>query len=373
LRSGAGLSQPYRHIVVMAFLGMCCASAIRPRSLALAQAPASNTLTLGARKDTTPFQGPRTSHQSFCLGDFVYVVGGYLWDSAAQRLVLYDDVQFARVGADGLIEAQGWKTTTPFRTPRLGHSVALLKNRVILSGGGDGNMAYYDDVQTALLTENGTVDRGGWTLLSHKLNVRRAVHGSVVATIDGTSYLYVVGGVGDVGGKTVHFDTVEYARIEPDGTVGEWRMAPFHFKGGRSSPACVALAGRLYVIGGWGDANDDIFPDVQSAPLEKDGTPGVWTSLVGLATPRYGHSVVQPDEKAFLVVGGNAGSGAYLDTMEYTVLSEEGRPTVWRPATPSLPIPRWGHTAVIHKKHLLVLGGAGRGVFLNDVKVAELP
>lgn len=325
-------------------------------------------------KATTPFNNPRTLHQSVLHGNHLYVIGGYSYNPA-KGVTAYNDVQYAALGDDGNIQGK-WQTTTPFQTPRSGHSCVVYKGYLYIIAGGNGNN-YFDDVQYAKLNSDGTISARGWRTNLNRINVPRSVHSSLVLHLNGKSYLYVIGGVGDVSGKTVHFNTVEYAPINADGSVGRWVLSPSTFINGRSAPGCVLINGYLYVVGGWGDRDEDIFSDVQYTRLNLDGSLGLWiTSKYSVQTGRYGHTclLAPGSDSTILVLGGNAGGGKYLNDLQYT-RTKGGETAAWTQLLAGLnfPMPRWGHTSITYRGRVYVIGGTALGsVFLNDVQYRSL-
>jgi len=172
----------------------------------------------------------------------------------------------------------------------------------------------------------------------------------------------------------VHFDTVEAAALGSDGSVGAWRTCPYHLKGGRSAPATLIADRFLYVFGGWGDLLvEDVFRDVQYAPLRDDGCPDPWhTSGHSLNMPLYGGTAVLAavsDSQAAVVLGGNAGQGNYFNNVQTAPLRKEGGAGSWTFDSRQFAIPRWGHVSVMYNSFLYVIGAGG---FLNDVQVSAL-
>jgi hypothetical protein len=337
--------------------------------------PKPASVKVGAWNATAPFKDPRTAHQGFVYRDFLYVCGGYFY-SDKSGVVAYNDVQFAPIVDDGKIKEGAWRATEPFKTARSGHGCAVFNKRLYVVGGGDG-AKYFGDVQYAPLNDDGTITAKTWQTSTASLNVPRSVIGCLVFIVNDQPYLYAVGGVGEVDKKTVHFDTVEYAPINKDGSLGKWSLSKNRFQKGRSSPVCVISNRNLYVIGGWGDDLNDIFSDIQVARLQDNGEPGEWTTRKETIEPgRYGHAGVvwsRPTPPALLVLGGNAGKGNYLNDVQYASLKAgQLGPFTKVPEKNFFPSPRWGHAAVVHKDRLYVIGGSAKGVFLNDVQVAPL-
>ena len=174
----------------------------------------------------------------------------------------------------------------------------------------------------------------------------------------GKRFLAAIAGVGQVGTDTVHFDHMEVAKIATDGSVGEWRMCPFHLKGGRSAPATFITGGYLYVLGGWGDLLlSDVFTDIQYAPLRSEGCADPWhTNPTRLLMPLYGHTSVvvgPPDSQIVLVLGGNSGNGNYAATAQAAKLAISGSISRWYLSQSPLSTGRWGHvTRAIQRLYL---------------------
>jgi hypothetical protein len=328
----------------------------------------------GDWRATTGFDGARTSHAGFLMNNRLYILGGLSYSS---KLTLYDDVQTAVLGNDGLIAAGSWRRVGSLPTPRSGLGAAFDAGKVYLVGGYS-DSGTLDDSYYATVQADGSIS--GWTRSATPLNTPRSNHAlQVFRAPSGSRYLVVIAGVGTVGNDTVHFDTVEVAALAPDGSVGVWRTCPYHLKGGRSAPATLIANGYIYVFGGWGDLLvEDVFRDVQFAPLREDGCPDPWrTSAQPLNMPLYGATaaLTAVSGSPFAVVlGGNAGQGNYFNNVQLALLSKDGSVGPWTFDTHQFAIPRWGHVSVVYNSFLYVIGGAQRGGsgYLDDVQVSAL-
>ncbi len=184
---------------------------------------------------TTPFDGPRTSHAPVPVNNRIYILGGLY--ASGNSFTLYNDVQTALLGNDGSIAKGSWTKTRPFAEPRSGMGVALYR----------GSSMWY-----AGLMPDGML--GSWTASPNRLVIPRSnLALEVFVTASGANYLVAIAGVGSIGKDTVHFDTIETAQINADGSIGQWKLCPYHLKGGRSAPGTAVANGNLYVTGGWGD------------------------------------------------------------------------------------------------------------------------
>jgi hypothetical protein len=329
----------------------------------------------------TPFDKARTSASSVRIGNRVYLIGGYSYDSVAQQLNIYNDVQWATLRPDRGISG-GWHQTTPFDVIRLGQTAARYGKYIYVIGGGDGFSAYFDDVEIARVGDNGNITADGWRTSPQHLRYARAAASSNVITIDGTPYLYVIGGVGsDASGNTIHFADVEYARINPaDGSIGPWTLDPSQFAKPRSSMTTAFVQRCLYVVGGFGDAFEDIFADTQYSCVHDDGSLGPWhTSPNSMQQARYGAEMVVIDNDdgsaRFIVLGGNHGGGTYLNEVEQTTVQAAGGTSPWTvaPSSSFLPNAQWGQTGVLFDGNVYVLGGVLRSQeYLNRAIYARV-
>jgi hypothetical protein len=316
----------------------------------------------------TPFENGRTSASSVRIHNRVYVMGGYQFDSATFQLNIYDDVQWATLSHDEGLSG-GWHNTTPFNIPRLGQTAARYGNYIYVIAGGDASFAYLDDVQIARVGADGNITADGWSTSPYHLHEARAAASSEVVTIDGTPYLYVIGGAGsDASGNTIHFADVEYAQIDPiTGSIGPFTLDPSHFDKPRSSMTTAFVQGCLYVVGGFGDLLTDIFADVQYSCVHADGSLGPWqTSPNSMQQSRYGAEMVvvgnADGSTRFIVLGGNHGGGTYLNEVEQTTVTGSGGNSPWTvaPSSSFLPNAQWGQTGVLFAGNVYVLGGVLR-------------
>ena len=322
---------------------------------------------------TTNFTGPRASHAAVITGNHLLLLGGY---SVDPTYTLFDDAQVADIGNDGLITPTGWKKTTPFKIARSGLAAVADTNFVYISGGysQQGTLA---DTQYAPMHADGTL--GPWQTSAHAMVAPRSNHRmELIQTGQGKKYLAAIAGVGEIGADTVHLDHMEVAELATDGSVGEWKMCPFHLKGGRSAPATFVNGGKLYVLGGWGDLLlSDVFNDIQYAPLRPDGCADPWhTNNTGLLMPLYGHSLALTragGNQVAVVIGGNSGNGNYASAVQASPLYAGGGTARWYLSRTPVPSARWGHATVQYNDFVYAIGGAAHAPssFLSDVQVSR--
>jgi hypothetical protein len=258
---------------------------------------------------------------------------------------------------------------------------------MFLSGGSSSTptstVTYYGDIQSARIDDTGRLS--SWTISPNRLKTPRSNHSLVTVTTARGTFLNVVAGVTQIGDDTVHLDTVEVAMIGTDCTVGEWKLANFHLKGGRSSPQALVVRNNVVVIGGWGDLDlIDVFNDIQTAAPRSDGSPAPWRTTPGrLTTGIYGHATVfaeqekQPSPSLLLSAGGQPGTGAYANWISYAYVLPNTPVAdaigIWRIAPSGrLPTGRAGVAAAQSRARVYVIGGSDpSGQFYRDVLSAR--
>lgn len=250
--------------------------------------------------NTNDFTPGRCSHSSIVYNDYVYVIGGYRYNSGD---VHYNDVQYAHIDSNGNIGT--WATTQSFTNSRQGHTSVVNKDYAYIIGGSNGS-TYYNNVLYAHINSDGTI--GSWTATTSFADARQG-HASVV----NNDYIYIIGGSND----TTNFNGVQYAHINSNGTIGVWASTT-PLSTGRYGHACVVWKGYIYVTGGYD--GDVFYNDVQYAKINNDGTIGEWNKTTPFSTARLGHTSVVNNGYLY-VIGGYTG-GYYNREVQYAKLND---------------------------------------------------
>lgn len=335
--------------------------------------------------DTEPSLPEARTYLSVVKSDkYVYVLGGFRFDAATSKVIYYDSVVRSTIGSDGHLSA--WTPEPSFKSGRSGAGATVIGKCLFVSGGSSStatSVDYYSDIQYARIGSDGRLSN--WTTSPNRLKTPRSNHSLVALKTDRGNFLNVVAGVTQIGQDTVHLDTIEVASVRDDCSVGEWTVANFHLKGGRSTPQALAVKNNVVVIGGWGDLDlIDVFNDVQTAAPRADGSPAPWRTALGrLTTGIYGHATVfaelmiSPNTSLLLSTGGQPGTGAYSNWISYAyVLPGTSIPDAigqWRIAPiGKLPTGRAGLGSVESAARLYVIGGShASGQYYRDVLSAR--
>ncbi|MBI2931211.1 MAG: hypothetical protein HYY16_06140, partial [Planctomycetes bacterium] len=363
------------------------------------KAPINPDGSVGAFTATTAVPGePRSGAGVVAHNGFLYVIGG----ENASGVVLAD-VRYARLNDDGTISPGAWQMGAPL--PGGGRSqfvCAAVDNHVyVVSGIGLGGAT--TDVLKSTIRPDGSL--GGWSLMSSTTAFRRNAGGFVH---DG--HIYAMGG----NNGSFELDSVEYARIKPDGALSAWmatRALPRAREGaraacvngyafvvggkqtptsviaapvlaggglgpwigtaslseGRASAAAVGYNGRVFVVGGSG-SNSVV------SGLPEGGHVGGWSTLSSLPTGRALHGAATYGG-VVTVTGGTDLSIAGLTSVQYSAIGADGALGAWSDTTP-LPGARYYHATVAYDSFLYAVGGeTGVGAaqtFYKTVYVASM-
>ena len=261
-------------------------------------------------------------------------------------------------------EIGSWSYTTNLPASIFGHTCVAYNGYIYVIGGA-GDSGFSTDVQYAKINSDGTF--GNWKSTENFMT-ERASHTSVVHN----GYLYILGGMYN-NGSNQYLHDVQYTKINQDGSLGIWNSTQ-DFVTARMEPSSVVYHGYLYLLGGWiNDVPAQFLNDVQYAKINSDGTLGNWNNTTSFPTARYGHSSVVNNGYLY-VLGGCDDSGHYLNDVHYAKIQTNGALGSWN-STTAYTTGRQRHSSVVHNGYLYVLGGYyndGSTHYLNDVQYTKI-
>jgi hypothetical protein len=189
------------------------------------------------------------------------------------------------------------------------------------------------------------------------------------------NYVYVLGG--DTAGGEV--GSIERATIGAEGTLGPFEIDAAALVTPRSQFATAVIhrtAGPFVLVLGGLAGNGTVLDTIEQAKIQLDGSLGPFSIIGHTQTPRRGaSSFVSPSqfgERVFLV-GGHDASGPLDDVERGTVdpTTSTFFDTVLVPNT-GLGTARAGHAAVVLGDHIYVIGGEGGAGVLDSFELATL-
>ncbi|HWT40447.1 MAG TPA: hypothetical protein VN081_04240 [Dongiaceae bacterium] len=304
----------------------------------------------GAWASTTALAAGRAYQATAAYDGYIYIAGG------ASSSGDYNDVQYAPINANGSIGS--WASTTGFTVAVDGLEMVAYNKHLYLIGGTDGTTSYAT-VQYAPINANGTI--GSWASTTGFTNGR-----SNFSSLVYNGYLYVVGGHNS---SSTNYNDVQYAPINANGTIGSWNTTST-FTNARYGLKAVAYDGSLYVVGGYDGTT--YYNDVQSAPINANGTLGSWVYTSSFANSRYRPTVIAYNGTLY-ILGGRNGSTYYNDVQSAPIYAS-GTLGPWATTTTGFTNTRYGHSSVAYEGYLYVTGGTPDGgtTFYSDTQYAPL-
>ena len=312
--------------------------------------------TIGTWSTTSSFSavgsGARTFPGMVASNGYMYILGGINNAGAAISDVLYASINTS-TGALGT-----WATTTALPGVRFAGAYAAYNNRIYVAAGCsswnvvltqcDGGSYLASSIYIAINT-NGTL-AGSWTTGTTLSTVR---YESPAALMNG--YIYVVGGLTT---SVTQLASIEYAKINDDGSLSSWTTASVSLPAARASAAVAANKGYLYVSGGQTTGNGLLATTVYTTG-NPDGSLNSWSpSSQTLSNARYLLSAAAIYNGNIYITGGYDSSVAYADT-QIAPLNNGGTggvPTSTTNTT-TLPATRTSLASVAYNGFIYVIGG----------------
>lgn len=286
--------------------------------------------TLGTWAATTSYTTARAGAFGGTYGGYAYLAGGT--STANGSGDAYGDTQYAQINADGTLGA--WRTmSATLASDRFGGATSFYKGYTYAVGGVEnGSGSRY--VQYAAIKPAGATNSFG--TVANNFTTARAL----VCSVAYNGYLYAIGGsTTDSSGNNV--TTIQYTAItSSSGNVGSWSSTTA-LPESRGSAGCTTFGGYLYVVGGYTGTGGTgtALNTVRYAPINSNGTIGTWVTTA----PTLPSTVVRGGVFTYAT-----SSGTYLysvggDTLKtyYALLASNGSIGSWN--TASYDISNSGH------------------------------
>jgi len=254
-------------------------------------------------------------------------------------------------------QAETWTDVSSLLTKRYRHGVALWNNQIYVLGGMQNEIdrLLLDSIESTTINPDGSLEP--WQIID-TLPAPRWQHESIA--VDGHVYV--------VGGSTSDQDLAEviYAQIQADGTLGPWQTTS-PLNQARSRFALASANGFLYALGG--SYGSTYLNSVEYAQIQADGSLGPWQMTSALTKPRNGLDVVAVDGFLYVLTGFNL-NDTYISSTEYAAVQPDGTLGQWQ-ITASLNIPRGLPAAVTNGDSIYVFGGTS-GPGHDGVAISEV-
>lgn len=312
---------------------------------------------------------------AFGYNGYLYAIGGY--DASGGGVL--SDIQFAKINvSNGSLEQFDISTVTI--NQRWGLSVPVSNSYAYIIGGCTaGNSpscsTRTDTIQTFQIYNN---DSGAPADYSSSANLFPVDRFGASANVN-NGYIYIAGGcIGDLDCNNAA-NTVEYAPLNPDGSIGTWSTTT-SLPADRVYGQLETAGGTLYYIGGQDDTKAAQSTIYYATP-GSGGAIASWSVATGgvgdtagggaVARTQFGATVWN---NRIYVAGGYDASNNPMNTVFVSPQLNSGGDIPadsWTGVT-AFNVPRNGVTAIAYANNLYILGGHDGLNFLSDVQYTQI-
>ena len=254
----------------------------------------------------------------------------------------------------------GWQETGSMNVARAGAAMVVNNNFIYMIAGVDGRQ-FLRSMEYAPILPDGQIGqwRMGPSLVEDRGFTEAVVH---------KGYIYVVGGGNGPNGKHL-LQSVERAKINADGSLGLWRLESSQTILPRRCTKLVLIGGTLYSFGGFGGA---LLDSVEYAKIAEDGSVGQWQmASESMLLPRYVNSVKAVDGSAYVFGGHDQNKGVGISDVEWARPQADGDIRSWQ-KTSSLKVGRYGLASAKAGKTLYALGGLTGLEYLDSIEKSSV-
>lgn len=317
----------------------------------------------------------RARASAFGYNGYLYAMGGY--DS--QGAGLLSDIQFAKINVSNGSLAQ-FDVSAVTINQRWGLSVTVSNSYAYVIGGCiAGNSptctGRTDTIQTFQIYNS---DSGAPASYSSAANLFPTDRFGASATVS-NNRIYVAGGCIGVLDCNNATNIVEYADLNPDGSIGTWNVTSA-LPADRVFGQLEQAGGTLYFIGGQDDAEVGQSTIYYATPAS-DGSISSWSTASGgvgdtagaAASVRTQFGATVWNNRIYVVGGFDAAKNSTATVFVSPQLNAGGNiaSDSWT-STTAINVPRNGATAVAYANNLYVLGGQDGINFLSDVQYTQI-
>lgn len=295
---------------------------------------------------------PRASPAKIVVNGYIYVLGGGA--SSGKNKIIYSSVEFARIQADGSLGS--WKMTSSMNIKRNFAAAVAAKGHIYVIGGEKGysdSEDLLDTVERAKILPDGSL--GPWKMEEKVMNTyRRALVASYY-----NGWIYAFGGY-----NGIFLKDIERARINPDGSLQEWVHEPEEAINERYIHSGVIYKNFVYLFGGHAMSSERGMDSAEVAAINLNGALGLWQNLSHMPTKRFGGDAVVLHGTVYVIGGQNT---IPLSSVDKTAILNDGKLGKWSKDTP-LRDARVGVALVAGNDVVYAIGGYGGGKYLTDVQ-----
>ncbi len=240
----------------------------------------------------------------------------------------------------------GWVMGPSFPISLVNSGCIESNGQVFVIGGLTSGFIKTSQIYSSTIQSDGTL--GEWSTIG---NYTVPIEG--LATIKQDSTIYLLGGRGPSGERNI----VSRSHINTDGTISPWNDETTYMKANRADMGVVIANGYIYAIGGID--NGSRLSSVEYAKINDDGSIGEWSYTSTLNYVRWRNTALYFNGFIY-VIGGVNGSGGYVSQIERAVVNSDGTLGPWVVLSSSYSA-AGAPQAVIKGNYLYVMGGLVQG------------
>ncbi len=276
-----------------------------------------------------------------------------------------NDVYYAPINSNGTIGA--WSSTTSLPTNRTYPATHAYNGILYTYGGYTSGTSALNTVIYAKINSNGTL--GSWNSASNSMGTAVCRFGSSIAG----GYLYAAGGATgtvstDCGNSSSTMtNTLQYAPILADGDVGAWTTSPNTFTNARKDVGLAISNGFIYLSSGTTDGITT-YQDTQIAKISSDGSIGAWRTSDKQIPTNGKYRFGYKAYNGYLYLSG--GTNNLTGTL-YAPIYSSGDIGEWQ-SSATMATGRYGHGYEIYKGYVYYIGGNDGSGYLSDTGYAKI-
>lgn len=264
------------------------------------------------------------------------------------------------VAEEGKVWVEGFEPLSSMNVKRTGAAGVTVNGYIYIFGGVDGD-DFLNSTERAKINPDGTL--GEWVMME-PLNEKRGFF----YAHEYNGFIYVIGGGQGPHGQIL-LASAERTKINSDGTLQPWVIEKNYMMSPRRCSKTKLINGAIYAVGGF---NGGFLEYVDRTGINPDGTLGQWIlddnpTTVG----RYIHALAKVGKKIYVIAGHNEHTGTGLDDVEWTTVNPDGSLKKWQKDKNTLLHRRYGHSAFTNNNFMYAAGGVD-GPYLSSIEFTRI-
>jgi len=285
---------------------------------------------------------PLYNFQAITTKNYVYLLGGL------KENIVTKTVYTATINNDGTLG--GWISVDSLPEPLYAFKAIVIKNRVYLLGGNNSSFKTVSTVYTTTIDDDGIL--GNWSLAT-SLPIPLSFSQVVVTK----NRVYLIGGYNGIN----FINSIYAAKINSDGTLENWEFIDVLPKT-VYIPSVIIIGNRVYLTRGL----DGL--EVYTTTINDNGRLGLWTVNNFLPDILACSQAIVTKNRVYLLGGRN--NSTIVDTVFTAPINTDGTLGLWTTDTP-LPTPLSSTQAVVTNRHIYLLGGYGKTGSVSSIFMAN--